>query len=230
MVAARWQSARVAALLVVGAAACGSGAGLGERCGEWGHGTISCVDGFYCSLPSGSGTGTCRRAGRLNEPCPEPTLASCAGGLTCNRGSAPPVCTSPIAAGMDCANAVCVDGLICLVKPAGPPTCERRRLENEACLNAYGQCEDGLTCLPYADVPEGGVCGQRVPAGNLCDDVLDCQPGLMCNAGFTPARCEPLSEVGQPCASLQDCKSLNCDVATRTCQAFAAATSSPARR
>ena len=231
MVAVR--SVVLAALLAVVsllAAACGAGAGLGERCGEWGHGTISCADGFYCSRPPGDGTGTCRRAGLENEACPEPTLASCTRGLTCNRGFTPPACTPPIAQGMDCTNAACVDGLICLVKTAGPPTCERRRLETESCLNAYDQCEDGLTCLPYADVAEGGVCGPRVSAGNLCDDVLDCQPGLMCNAGFTPARCEPLSEVDQPCASLQDCKSLNCDVATRTCQAFAAATSSPARR
>ena len=32
-----------------------------------------------------------------------------------------------------------------------------------------------------------------------------------------------LHEIGQPCAAVQDCKSLNCDVATRACQATAAA-------
>ena len=90
-------------------------------------------------------------------------------------------------------------------------------------MNAYDQCEDGLACLPYADVPEGGVCASPVPAGNVCDDAGDCQSGLMCNAGFSPARCEPLSEVGQPCGSVQDCKTLNCDLIARTCQATAAA-------
>jgi hypothetical protein len=129
---------------------------------------------------------------------------------------------------MDCSNADCVPGLICLVKPAGPPTCEARRVQDEGCLNGYDQCADGLTCLPYADVPEGGVCGPRVSAGNVCDDIGDCQAGLLCNAGFSPARCEPLSEVGQPCGRLEDCTSLNCDLSTRTCLAIA--TSSPARR
>ena len=209
--------------LLLAAAACGAGAGLGERCGAWGHGTIACADDFYCSLPPGERTGTCRRAGRENEPCPEPMLPSCGGGLTCNRAFNPPACTAPIAQGMDCTNAACVPGLICLVKPAGPPVCEHRRLDGEGCLNAYDQCADGLTCLPYADVPEGGVCGGPVPAGNVCDDAADCQSDLRCNAGFSPARCEPLSEVGQPCGSAQDCTSLNCDLVARTCEAIAAA-------
>ena len=56
------------------------------------------------------------------------------------------------------------------------------------------------------------MCASPVPAGNVCDDAGDCQSGLMCNAGFSPARCEPLSEVGQPCGSVQDCKTLNCDL------------------
>jgi hypothetical protein len=205
------------------AAACGSGAGLGERFGAFGRGTIACADGFYCSLPSSEATGSCRRAGRTSEPCPEPTLASCATGLTCNRAFNPPACTPPIAQGMDCANADCASGLICLVKPVGPPICDHRRLKDEGCLNAYDQCAAGLTCLPYADVPEGGVCGSPVPAGNVCDDVDDCQSGLTCNDGFTPARCEPLSEVGQPCGRIQDCRSLNCDLVARTCRATAAA-------
>lgn len=203
--------------------ACGSGAGLGERCGAWGHGTIACADGFYCSLPDGEDTGSCRRAGRQSEPCPEPTIASCDTGLTCNRAYSPPACTPPITQGMDCTNADCVPGLICLVKFAGPSTCELERIKGEGCLNAYDQCADGLTCLPYADVPEGGVCGERVPAGNVCDDIDDCQAGLTCNAGLSPARCQALSDIGQPCGSLQDCTTLNCDLATRTCQAFATA-------
>jgi len=212
-----------ACVVLLAAASCGSGVGLGERCGAFGHGTIACADAFYCSLPAGQGTGTCRRAGRETEPCPEPTLPSCAAGLTCNRAFTPPACTPPIAQGMDCTNADCVSGLICLVKAAGPPTCEHRRLDGEGCLNAYDQCEDGLACLPYADVPEGGVCASPVPAGNVCDDAGDCQSGLMCNAGFSPARCEPLSEVGQPCGSVQDCKTLNCDLIAGICQATAAA-------
>lgn len=226
MVAERSHAAWIAAVAGAVLLACGAGAGLGERCGEWGHGTITCTDGFYCSLPPGQGTGTCRRAGRETEPCPDPTRASCAADLTCNRGFNPPACTPPIAQGMDCSNADCVPGLICLARPAGPPTCEHRRVEGEGCLNADGQCEDGLTCLPYADVPEGGVCGHRVPAGNVCDDLGDCQSGLTCNTGFSPARCEPLSDVGQPCGALQDCRTFNCDLAARTCRAIVAA---PAR-
>jgi len=106
----------------------------------------------------------------------------------------------------------------------GPPTCEPPRLEGEGCLNAYGQCDGDLVCLPYAGVAEGGVCGARVAAGNVCDDAQDCQAGLTCNAGFPPSRCEPLSEIGQPCGSVQDCKSLNCDLATAACAPSAAAT------
>ena len=214
------RAAVIVGAVLMGAGGCGSATGLGERCGAWGHGTISCADGFYCSLPADQPTGTCRRAGRESEPCPDPMVASCAGGLTCNSAFSPPACTPPIAKGMDCSKAACVPGLICLIKPAGAPTCETRRVKNEACLNAYAQCEDGLTCLPYLDVPEGGICGERVPAGNLCDDVGDCQDGLLCNAGFMPARCEPLSEVGQACGSLQDCKSLNCDLTTHKCLAI----------
>jgi hypothetical protein len=126
---------------------------------------------------------------------------------------------------MDCTNAACVAGLICLIKPAGPPTCERLRVEGEGCVNAGAQCETGLVCLPYADAPEGGVCGKPVPAGNVCDDADDCQAGLQCNAGFSPARCNPLSEVGQPCANRQDCWSVNCDLTARTCLPVGAAPS-----
>ena len=217
-------AAGVLAGAVVAAAACSGGAGLGERCGEWGHGTIACADDFYCSLAAGESSGTCKRAGRENEACPDVILPSCAGDLTCNRAFSPPLCTPPIAQGMDCTNAACVAGLICLVKPAGPPTCEPPRLEGEGCLNAYGQCAGDLVCLPYAGVAEGGVCGARVAAGNVCDDAQDCQAGLTCNAGFPPSRCEPLSEIGQPCGSVQDCKSLNCDLATAACAPSAAAT------
>lgn len=211
--------APVLALLL---AACGSGASRGEQCGAFGHGTIACADGLYCSLAAGAATGTCRSAGRADEACPEPALASCASGLTCNAGFNPPLCTPPIAQGMDCSTAACVPGLICLIKVAGPPTCEHARTDGEGCLNAYDQCEPGLVCLPYADVPEGGVCGKRVPAGNVCDDGGDCLDGLRCNAGFAPARCEPLSEVSQPCGEAADCKSLNCDLRGRTCLAIGA--------
>ena len=212
-----------AAVALLVAASCGSGAILGEQCGAFGHGTIACADGFYCSIASGETTGTCRTAGRANEACPEPALASCAGGLTCNAGFNPPLCTPPIAQGMDCSTAACVPGLICLIKAAGPPTCEHLRTKGEGCLNAYDQCDTGLVCLPYADVPEGGVCGERVPAGNVCDDAGDCLNSLHCNAGFTPARCNPLSDVGQPCGEAQDCWSLNCDLKTLTCLAIGAA-------
>ena len=224
---ARRLAGSAAALALAVAASCGSGAGLGERCGAFGHGTIACADAFYCSVAAGEATGTCRTAGRANEACPEPALASCAGGLTCNAGFTPPLCTPPIAQGMDCSTAACVPGLICLIKVAGPPTCEHVRVENEGCLNAYNQCEASLVCLPYADVPEGGVCGKAVPAGNVCDDAGDCLSGLHCNAGFTPARCEPLSEVGQQCGESNDCRSLNCDLRARTCLAIGAAPAAP---
>jgi len=213
----------LASAAVLVAAACGGGAGLGERCGEWGHGTLACADGFYCSLAPDESRGTCKRAGRENEPCPEVMLASCAGDLTCNRAFNPPLCTAAITRGLDCTSAACVEGLICLMKPVGVPTCEAPRLDGEACLNAQGQCAGALVCLPYAGVPEGGVCGARVSAGNVCDDAADCQAGLTCNAGFPPARCEPPSEIGQPCGSAPDCKSLNCDLVALSCVASAAA-------
>jgi len=213
-----------AALALLAAAACGSSAGLGERCGADGRGTIACGDAFYCSVAPGAATGTCQTAGRANQACPDPAVESCARGLTCNAGFSPPLCTPPIAQGMDCTNAACATGLICLIKPAGPPTCEHRRAEGEGCLNAYDQCEAGLACLPYADVPEGGVCAKPVPAGNVCDDSGDCLNNLRCNTGFAPARCEPLSEVGQPCGDPKDCKSLNCDPGTQKCLAIGATT------
>ena len=216
-------AAGVLAGAVVAAAACSGGAGLGERCGEWGHGTIACADDFYCSLAAGESSGTCKRAGRENEACPDVILPSCAGDLTCNRAFNPPLCTAAITRGLDCTSAACVEGLICLMKPVGVPTCEAPRLDGEACLNAQGQCAGALVCLPYAGVPEGGVCGARVSAGNVCDDAADCQAGLTCNAGFPPARCEPPSEIGQPCGSAPDCKSLNCDLVALSCVASAAA-------
>jgi hypothetical protein len=221
------RSSPIAIAAALLAAACSSGAGLGERCGADGRGTIGCADAFYCSVAAGETTGVCQTAGRENQACPEPMVDSCARGLTCNAAFIPAVCTPPIAQGMDCSYAACAAGFICLIKAAGPPTCEHRRADSEGCLNAYDQCQVGLVCLPYADVPEGGVCGKPVPAGNVCDDGGDCLNGLRCNAGFTPARCEPLSEVGQACADAKDCRSLNCDLSARRCLAIGAASAAP---
>lgn len=63
-------------------------------CGEYGHGTITCDDGLYCSRGLDQATGVCKVAGTAGQPCPEPNQPSCAGGLVCDTTATPPVCVA----------------------------------------------------------------------------------------------------------------------------------------
>lgn len=171
---------------------------------------------FWCDPSSG----TCQPDAALDgacaadEQCPWPQ--TCLGddlgqsdppSGTCGRSDRP---------GDPC-DVGCFYNLTC--KPAsmvGLGTCVRYGEEGDGCVDV--ECGPELRCGP--DV----VCIPRSREGESCSFTSkDCLEGLRCvdpTGGGTTGVCAALAEVGERCATNDDCVTFLCDAETRLCGGF----------
>lgn len=175
---------------------------LGEQCLSALAGSCDVVR----DLESGGVLPVCRQAVTgLSAPgatC-EADLECATGVCDVSAGQCPGVCATQVGEGGRCqADAMCSDGLVCVVG-----TCSVPRAEGEACdsfgFPARAQCATGLTCMDVSST-EGSTCA-RVAAtaaqGDVClSNGLLCRDNLSCVLGSNgQSTCQPRFGANQSC-------------------------------
>lgn len=140
----------------------------------------------------------CQPPGLAGETCDE--SSDCNGGLFCQIPTSSSTgvgnCTPLGGVGNGCdAQTLCRPELFCNVR-----WCESRRRPGEAC--ADGTCVSSAFCQQTTD---GGMCAERLDAGQGCTDDVQCQAGLLCET--ISGQCAPVGPLsdGTPCSSQQRC-------------------------
>ena len=86
--------------------------------------------------------------------------------------------------------------------------------KGDVCGGAQGVCPSGTEC--------SGTCQPAIafnlPAGSACKAAAQCEDGYVCRASAQGGQqCQPLVELGDPCAGSWECREGHCDAASNQC-------------
>ncbi len=161
--------------------------GAGQKCLLGPGGPFLCAAGLACS----GTTMTCDTPPLENAPCAADNSCSDAdidgdgkkGDLACNVTFKGKVCSKKLAAGTQCQNEACQDGLFC---DTAAGKCAAKLGAGSPCT-ASTACSAGAACTPNASGKLS--CGPLPSSGGLC--LTDCASGLFCAIGPQSASCQP---------------------------------------
>jgi hypothetical protein len=192
---------------------------MGDPCAlDW-----HCQSGFQCAEVTGEKKKECTAHLAEGDECHDQAEEKilCSPGLVCSTALEPHVCAKPSTDGELCAiDDDCAEGFVCLKGLDVAVGACWDGSAGDPCVGPDG-CAEGLTCTVIAGETR---CVQYLGWKDVCapdqQPFTVCSPGLYCNLGYSPARCEMPGGVGTLCAADSDCvDGLVCGAAPSRCQA-----------
>jgi len=150
-----------------------------------------CASGRCAGTPSACGARACADLGAASQACDE--TIDCAAGLHCANA----MCVAPKAANAACTvDAECQDGLWCDDRDGSGACAARPAVDSAPCAVHSGvdPCMFGLYCI-------NGACLRGADADSSCDATHPCEPGTRCVANA----CRTIGTQGDACVTRNDC-------------------------